>query len=33
LSVKVVRIDEGCHEYRLRHTQKIIKKILNSGRK
>lgn len=32
LNVKVVRIDEGCKEHKLCHTQKIIKKILNSGR-
>ena len=32
LNVKVVRIDEGCDEHKLCHTQMIIKKILNSGR-
>ena len=33
LSVKIVRIDEGCAEHQLCHTQKIIKKILKRGRK
>lgn len=33
LDVKIFRVDEVCDDHQLCHTQKIIKKILNRGRK